>query len=408
MTSWRSLDLASGHSLLAGVLGFAAVAGAAFDQGGYYPTAWGLFVIVAVWLVVVRLVLADVRLGTLEVVVLLTFAAFACWIAASTVWGVPERGVLETERIAVYVTALFAASVVLPRHGVPALITGMWAAVTLVCGYGLLTRLFPERWSVFDPLAGYRLSEPLGYWNGLGVMATLGALLALGLASRASTVAGRTVAAASLPLLASTLYFTFSRGAWIALAAGLVAAIAIDSGRLQLVTRVAAFAPAVMVTLVVAYRSEALNRIGASSADATREGHRLAIFVAASAVVNALVTLVLEHLERRIGPRPRLRRAYAGGLIAAILAALLVVFVRFGSPPTLAVRTYDAFAAPPPTMHGKVTDRLFNLSGSGRLVQWRVAWRAYRAEAVVRVGGGHLRRIVERAPADALQGSRCS
>jgi hypothetical protein len=374
--------------LMSGLLGFAAVVAVAFSHGGYYPTAWGTSAVVALWLVVVRLVFVDVSLGMLEVLSLSALTGFMCWVAASSAWGVPERAILETERIAVYVGALVAACVGLRRHAVPALLAGVWAAVTVVCGYGLVTRLFPERWWVFDPLAGYRLSEPLGYWNGLGVFAALGALLAVGLASRGSTMVGRTLAAASLPVLVTTLYFTFSRGAWIALAVGLVAAIAVDASRLRLVTHALALAPAVVIALVVAYESPALNQLGASLGDASREGHRLALVVALAAVLEGVVVLGLEQVERRGGAHPRLRRAYVAGLVGASLLVLLVLFVRVGSPLTLASRTYHAFAAPPPSLNGRLNSRIFNLSGSGRVVQWRVAWRAYERNPLLGSGAG--------------------
>ena len=50
---------------------------------------------------------------------------------------------LETQRIAVYVALAAAALVLLRRATVPALLGGLLAAVTLVAGYGLATRLFP-------------------------------------------------------------------------------------------------------------------------------------------------------------------------------------------------------------------------------------------------------------------------
>ena len=66
---------------------------------------------------------------------------------------------------------------------------------------------------MFDPVAAYRLEEPLTYWNALGVFAAMGALLALGFAARSQSVVARALPAATLPILFSTLYFTFSRGA---------------------------------------------------------------------------------------------------------------------------------------------------------------------------------------------------
>src|SRR5437588_228254 len=66
-----------------------------------------------------------------------------------------------------------------------------FAAIFVASGYGLATRLFPERLGVFDPVASYRLEEPLTYWNALGIFAAIGALLALGFAARGRGLVGR-------------------------------------------------------------------------------------------------------------------------------------------------------------------------------------------------------------------------
>ena len=100
-----------------------------------------------------------------------------------------------------YVVAFAAALVVVRRDALVPLIGGVWAAVSAACSYGLLTRLLPERLGVFNPVSGYRLSEPLGYWNGLGVFAAIGFVLALTLAARATAPTIRATAAASLPVL---------------------------------------------------------------------------------------------------------------------------------------------------------------------------------------------------------------
>ena len=53
---------------------------------------------------------------------------------------------------------------------------------------GSLTRLFPERLGAYDSVSEYRLSEPLGYWNGgFAIFVTLGLLLALGAVARGGT-----------------------------------------------------------------------------------------------------------------------------------------------------------------------------------------------------------------------------
>ena len=120
-------------------------------------------------------------------------------------------------------------------------------------------QLFPDRLGSFDPIAGYRLSEPVGYWNALGVLAAAGALLALGLAARSGPLIS-CLAAGSSVVFVLTLYFTYSRGSWIAFFGGLVFAMAIDRQRLQLITTAIVLAPWSIVAIAVASTSPALTR----------------------------------------------------------------------------------------------------------------------------------------------------
>src|SRR4029453_15843494 len=102
-------------------------------------------------------------------------------------------------------------------------------------------RAFPSQCAVT------RLEQPLGYWNSLGAFAAMGILLALGVALRTRSLVARALAAASLPILACTLYFTFGRSAWIALGLALLTALLFDARRLQLVTGMAVLAPAPVI-----------------------------------------------------------------------------------------------------------------------------------------------------------------
>jgi O-antigen ligase len=361
--------------VLAPALGFLTVAPLAASDGGYWPTAWSWTTLVFSWVAVLALLLRDVvRISILERLFLLLVGLLSLWIVASLLWtSSTSRTVFEVERVLAYLAVVLAAVVLLRRSSYRLFLGGIWAGIVLVCTYALATRLFPERLGVFDPVAGYRLSEPLGYWNALGIFAGLGVLLGLGIASRSESVVPRCLAAASLLVLLPTVFFTFSRASWIALGVGLVSAILVDPRRLQLVTAALAFAPAPALGIAVAYRSDALTRLGSTLEDASSDGHRLALALFGLALVNGLIALGLAVGERRLSISTRMRRTY--GLILAVVAlvAITAAFARFGSPPTLVRRAHDSILRPSPETRGSLNKRLFTLSSRGRVTGWKIA-----------------------------------
>ena len=127
----------------------------------------------------------------------------------------------------VYVAVALAVAFVLRRGDGPGVLGGIVLGVTVICSYALATRLVPDQLDTYDdPVTAYRLAEPLGYWNALGLLAALGALVALGLVAHSRRSIPALAAAAVIPIMVTTLYFTFSRGAWAALIVGLVVAVA--------------------------------------------------------------------------------------------------------------------------------------------------------------------------------------
>jgi hypothetical protein len=270
---------------------------------------------------------------------------------------------------------------------VPALLVGVLAAITAVSTYGLASRLFPDRLGVFDPISEYRLSYPVGYWNAFGILAAMGTLLALGLAAR-SGPAVRCLAAGSGVVLLLTLYFTYSRGGWIAFLLGLVAMIAIDRKRVQLITTGLVLAPWPVLAIWFASTSPALTHAGSGLASASRDGHGLAVIAIALVVAAALAVLALDWAETAVSVPHGLRRAYVGTLLFVVAACLIVVFGRFGFPPTLAQKTYDAFNSPPPAAAGNLNARLFSLSSNGRTQQFHTVWQQVEDHPVLGGGAG--------------------
>jgi O-antigen ligase/polysaccharide polymerase Wzy-like membrane protein/tetratricopeptide repeat protein len=378
-------------SATAALLGFTAVVALAADHGGYWPTAWGWTALLLTWVCAIGLVLGNRHLTRVEAAMLIALAAFVVWTATSIAWSSSQgTSVLELERAIVYPLGLLAALLIVRRDSLTAFTGGLAAGVVAISTYSLATRLFPDRIGVFDPLARYRLAEPIGYWNALGIFAVMGLLLSLGFAARGATVAGRAAAGLALPVLVTTLYFTFSRGAWIALAIGLVAAVAIDPRRLRFISVAAVLSPLLFLSVWLASRSDALTHQSAPLADAARQGHRLAGWIALLAAGCAVLAAAFCLAERRVQPGRTTRRAYGALLAAAAVAACALVVANYGGPVSLAQSAYDAFRAPPAGTgtSGNLNNRLFDFSGNGRFDMWRVAVKDFRHHRLLGSGAG--------------------
>ncbi len=378
------------RELAVGVGAALSVAFVAFANGGYFPTAWGWGSLAALTLIAGYLVVGEAtRPSRLALASLAGLAAFGAWTWLGLMWSEETgRSLLEGQRVLLYVGALAALVLVVRRQTVPWVLAATLVAVSIASAYGLATRLFPERLGVYDPIAGYRLEEPLTYWNALGIFAAMGALLALGFAARGRALAGRMLASASLPVLLSTVYFTFSRGAWIAGAIGLAVAVAVDPRRVQLIVTAFVLAPAQALAVLLSSRQEALTRTDAPLSAATHDGHRLALYVLLLAGLSALAAGGLALAERRVHPPRTVRLAFGGAVVLVALAVLLTIFVRYGGPVTLVRKGYDSFTATGTENPVNLNQRLFTFSGSRRAELWEEAWDDYRASPVLGSGPG--------------------
>ena len=204
------------------------VGGAAFDNGSFDATAWGWTTLLPLVVVGAALVLGRARRSTgLALVFLGSLGALTAWTWLSTAWSDDvTASVLEGERLLVYLSAA-AAFLLLEQGEVKRFLLGLLAAISVVGIWSLGLRTFGGSGS-YDVAsvsadATKRLAAPLGYSNGLGLFAATGIVLALGLTVRLRLP----FAAAPVLVLVPTMYFTYSRGAWLALAAGGIAAFAL-------------------------------------------------------------------------------------------------------------------------------------------------------------------------------------
>jgi hypothetical protein len=378
----RTTRLAAGSSSALAVLGLAAAG------GGYFPSAWGWISLVALWAAAIGLLLGEPHVTRADVAFQMLLGLFVTWVGVSASWSSSTPAFRELERDVAYLAVAFAALVLLRRTNATLILGGIWAGVSLLSLYSLATRLFPNRIGTYDPIAVYRLAAPIGYWNTLGLLTTMGMLLALGVLARVRSLAARALACASVVVLATTLYFTYSRGSVLALGVAIVVLLAFDAARLQAAGAVLAATPATAAAVLFASRQHALTRQHAAVADAVSAGQRLAIVLGLLFIVGALLGVVFHFVTARFVPPQRLRTAFAATLACGAVLACVVGFAAYGGPAHIASRAWQSFSAPPPKAQANLNSRLFSFSGNRRADLWRSSWLDVKAHPVVGTGAG--------------------
>ena len=360
----------------------------AANHGGYWPTSWGWSALAFAWIGGIALALGQGRLSGLELVWIGGLAALTGWTALSALWtGSRTQTALEAERTLVYLLAAIAVVSLARTAAYRGLLWGTWAGSTLACLYALATRLFPERLGVTDAIAGYRLSAPIGYWNGLGLLAAVAIALAVGLATDGPAVA-RALAAASLPLLAATLYFTFSRGAWIALAAALATAVVLSDRRLALMSALLLFSVPAAAAVWLAYRAKPLRLTNVPLGRAVHVGHTLSWQLVLVAGAAAAVAPAYDSVARRARVADTVRLGFAALIAAALVGGCAVLVVHYGGPGGVISHARHSLDSGGPPGGSDLSARLFSLSSSGRLHEWHVDLDEWRAHPLLGGGAG--------------------
>jgi hypothetical protein len=357
----------------------------AFASGGYFPSEWGLLLL-AFALVLFGAVVGRERiaLGSLDAIFLAALAALAGWQLLSTAWSPAADGpVLEAERTLVYLAAAAALLVALRRELVSALLVGLAAGIVIVATVALGDRLLAGRLGdPADPISGIRLDDPIGYANAVGILVVLGALLIAALAVRGRPPAAAAAGAALVPL-ASALAFTFSRGALVGLAAGLVSLIVLEWERGRAFAGLVLLAAAPAVAALLSVRSplaEALTPPAEADAAGERLLWQLAVLCALGAAIGAVV--------------PRAARVLAPYAVAAagICALAAVVVAVVAGPRSLVDDALDRVRAEPAVTGSDVPGRLLSLSSNGRSAYWRVAWGMVERSPVTGEGAASYER----------------
>jgi hypothetical protein len=260
--------------------------------------------------------------GAWAVALLLAFAALT---ALSVVWSVqPDDSFKDAGRMLAY-CGVFGASVALARAVPPrwpAVLGGIVLAAVIVCGYALLTKVFPASLDAGDVYA--RLRAPYSYWNAIGLTAAMGAIGCMWLGARRSGHALLSALAyPAMGLMLLTLMLAYSRGALVALVLGLVLWFCVVPLRLR--GAAVLISGAVCAGGVVAwdFSTHALNTDNVAIQLRTSAGHQLGALILAMLLVLTLVGLAFGFWTGRNAPSIISRRR-AGMLLLGLLAAVVL------------------------------------------------------------------------------------
>jgi tetratricopeptide (TPR) repeat protein len=318
-------------------------------------------------------------------------AALAGLTALSIVWAdSAERAFAEFNRVTLYLGVLALAVAAGTRANAHRWSDGIAIGVTAVGLLALLSRLFPELVNVDDlflllPDVKTRLSYPVDYWNGLGILIGLGFPPLLRAATAARGQLWRGLALAPLPALVGAIYLTSSRGAAAVALAGTIAFVAFTGRRLAAAgaaLSAAAFSAAVIAVLLA--RPELVDG-PLESAAAASQGRGAAPLIAAACAACGLFWALAPRLAARRGFRLQ-RRAQTA------LAALGIVAVLAGVIAADPVERFESFKRPPTEVKDPdrelVTGHLLSANSSGRWQYWESAIDQFESRPAVGHGAG--------------------
>jgi O-antigen ligase len=363
------------------ILPAAFTAALAFMAGGFFPETIGLAAGLLCLLLVARVTLAERPFAGWSAPLAVTagtLALFCAWTLASSQWShSPVRAMTEFDRALLYLLALafLGLHARAPGH-LRAVLRWVGLAMAITCAIALATRLLPTTFPTSAGVNNERLAFPVTYWNAMGIFCGLAAIVLTHLtASEREPAAVRVAAAAGLPVVAATLYFTFSRGGIVAALVGLVLYVVLAHPRGLLGALPAAGLP-VAFALQRAYGSELLARNDYAGADAREQGRALLVVVivsvVAAAVLRTLALVVDRRLLRiRMGARTR-RRAFVSAGLAALLA-FAVASVAFDLPTRVSEQRRAFVNGNTPPGGQDLRSRLTKVGNNGRLAIWRVA-----------------------------------
>jgi O-Antigen ligase len=364
--------------------------------GGYDPLVHDQVGIAVWWVVLLATAVGAIpraRPGRLAWLALGFLAAYVLWTALSLAW---TESVGQTwadlARVAGYLGVFAFAIFAVDRLGPRRLVGAVAAAIVLVSAIALLSRFHPAWFPAANQTASFltsdreRLSYPLHYWNAVAALIAIGLPLVLQIAAGARSVVLRALAAAAMPALALTVFFTLSRGGMAAAVLALAAFFAFAPDRLGKLPSLLLAALGGAILIFAADGRDALQH-GLANEAARSQGDQMLLITLAVCALAGLAQAAIALAGRRLG-RPRWSvPARRQSLIALGTVALIaIVFaVVLGAPG----RTADAWSEfKEKDSPGKGAARLSSAAGQNRYQLWSAAVHENATRPLTGTGAG--------------------
>ena len=381
-----------GPALVGSVLPFALVFYLALRGGGYDRVVYSEVGIAVWWLVLLGAlvgVLPAARISRAGWLALGLLAAFVAWTALGITWSESaERSAAEAGRVAAYLGVFALALAAQGRDGLRRTVNAVGAAIALVGVLALLSRLQPAWFSVSEPSQQLpedlrnRLDYPLNYWNGLAALMAIGVPLVLVVALRARHLLTQALAAAALPAMLLTAFYTFSRGGMVAIALASLAFLALYPRRLAMLPTLVASGGGAALLIAAATQRTALEQRVFTDTARTEGDEMLAVVLVVCSGVALLQVAIGLAVRHGLGPRPSITLRRAGALLAGAAVAVALVALAAGVPGKLAERsTGDASV-------GSGSERFESVSTENRRLYWESALDANATSPLTGIGPG--------------------
>lgn len=404
-------------------------------RGGYFPQQWSLgaaaIAIALIGAAAVPGYLSFSTVGRPQWAVAGALLVFMAIVAASISWSTFRPiSFFETGRTAMYVGTFVLLLPAAARWNWLIVDSVIFGGMMPPAVYGILQKVDPGTFEYNGPgelVSDARVSSTVGYFNAVGLVCAMGALLAISRSGSFRSLAGvplRALYSAAVVVFFVAMYFSFSRGAILALLAGAMVLFVLGKRRFEILGNAAI---PTLGALWIVYRVqefpalvsrpaslEAIQAVGPALIEPLWQG------VLAAAIAQVVFALLVRAVEEYVPGSVR-RVARIVGTLAVAGAAVVVLglgvtaFQRMGGVEELRSQISASYADDAKeaqaegTTSDNATTRLTSLSGGNRIVLWQIAWENFKEHPLTGTGADTFQKVYETEsveledPQDVLQ-----